>query len=114
MGHGHNGLIAGDALMMGMYIFAFIVVIAGIIWLIHRKSVASDGLTPIERKNMEYPECEILSMLRQHGGPMMQREIIDSLPGDPEDLAGVMKHMETSGWIQREWRSEQGTFMVSV
>lgn len=114
MGHGHNGLIAADAWMTGVFILAFIIVIVGVIWLIHRKRVASDGLTTIERKELEYPESEIFSMLRQHGGPMMQREIIDSLPGDLEDLASVMNAMESKGLIQREWRSNQGTYIVST
>lgn len=114
MGHGHNGLIAGNAWMMGVIILAFVIVIAGVIWLIHRKRVASDGLTPIERKELEYPESEILSMLRQHGGPMMQSEIIDTLPGDLDDLARVMNAMESKGLIQREWRSDQGTYSVTV
>jgi hypothetical protein len=52
MGHGHNGSIAGDAWMTGVIILAFVIVIPGVIWLIHRKRVASDGLTPIERKNI--------------------------------------------------------------
>jgi len=71
-------------------------------------------LTPIEKKELEYPESEILAMLRQHGGPMMQREIIDLLPGDLEDLASVMNAMESKGLIQRKWRSDQGTYIVTV
>ena len=113
MGHGHNGLIAGNAWMTGVIILAFIIVIVGVIWLIHRKRVASDGLTPIERKEMKYPESEILAMLRQHGGPMMQSEIIDTLPGDLEDFASGMNAMEAKKLIQREWRSDQGTYIVT-
>ncbi len=55
--------------------------------------VASDSLTPVERRKLPYQEQEILSMLRQHGGPMMQNEIIDTLPGDLEELSKVMKGM---------------------
>ena len=102
MGHGHNGLIAGDASVTGVFFLAFIIVIVGVVWLIHKKRVASDGLTTIERKELGYPESEILSMLRQHGGPIMQREIIDSLPGDLEDLASVMNAMESKRLIQHE------------
>jgi DNA-binding MarR family transcriptional regulator len=75
--------------------------------------VASDGLTPIERKELDYPKREILSMLHQHGGPMMQSEIIDTLPGDLDDLAEVMNAMESKGLIQREWQSDQGTYIVT-
>ena len=76
--------------------------------------MASDGLIPIERKELDYPEREILSMLRQHGGPMMQREIIDSLPGKLEDLASAMNAMEAKKLIQREWQSAQGAYIVSA
>lgn len=114
MGHAHNTMLMTDPWTMGVLFLAFITVIAGIIWLIHRKRVASDGLTPIERKDLDYPEREILSMLRQHGGPMMQSDIIGALPGDLEDLAVVMKGMETNGLIQREWRSDLGTYAITA
>jgi len=114
MGHAHNTISTFDPWGIGGLILAFIILIAGVVWLIHRKRMASDGLTPIERKELEYPESEIFSMPRQHGGPMMQREIIDSLPGDLEDLASVMNAMESKELIQREWRSDQGTYSVTV
>lgn len=114
MGHSHNTIFMSDPLLIGAIVLSFIIVIASVIWLIHRKRMASDGLTPIERKELDYPEREILSMVRQHGGPMMQKEIIDSLPGDLEDLASVMNAMEAKGWIQREWRSDEGTYVVTA
>lgn len=114
MGHAHNTISTFDPWGIGGLILAFIILIAGVVWLIHRKRVASDGLTPIERKELDYPEREILAMLRQHGGPMMQSEIIDALPGDLADLASVMKTMEAKGLIHREWRSEQGTYIVTA
>jgi hypothetical protein len=114
MGHSHNTVSTFDPWMVGGIILAFIFVIAGVIWLIHRKRVASDGLTPIERKELDYPEIEILAMLRQHGGPMMQSEIIDTLPGDHEDFARVMNAMEAKKLIQREWRSDQGTYIITA
>ena len=114
MGRGHNILLTTGPWLMGVIIPAFITVIAGIIWLVHRRTVASDGLTPMERKDLNYLEREILSMLRQYGGPIMQSEIVDALPGDLEDLAEVMKGMEAKGLIQREWRSNQGTYIVTA
>jgi hypothetical protein len=114
MGHGHNGLIAGDAWMTGVIILAFIIVIVGVVLLIHRKRVLSEGLTPIEREEPDYPEREILSMLRQHGGSMMKSEIIGTLPGELEDLVRVMNAMKSKGLIQPKWRSDQGTYSVTV
>jgi septation ring formation regulator EzrA len=111
MGHGYNGVMSHN-LGIGIIIFGFAIVIFGVIWLIHRKRVASDGLTPKERKELDYPEKDILSMLRQHGRPMMQSEIIDTLPGDLDDLAEVISAMEEKGYFHREWNIDQGTYII--
>lgn len=113
MRHGHTGFIGIDAWDMGLMVLVFILLLGGVFWLIHRKRVASDGLTPIERKELDFPERDILSMLRQHGGPMIQSEIIDTLPGDLDDFAGVMNAMESKGLIQREWRSDKRSYLVT-
>lgn len=113
MGHGYNGVMPHNV-GIGMIILAFVIVTFGVIWLIHRKRVSSDGLTPIERKELYYPEKDILSMLRQHGGPMMQSEIIDTLPGELDDLAEVINTMEEKGQIHREWNIDQGTYIIRV
>jgi hypothetical protein len=68
----------------------------------------------MERRELGYPENEILSMLRQHGGPMLQIEIIDLLPGELEDLAEVMNAMETKGLVCREWRPDHRTYIVTA
>jgi uncharacterized membrane protein len=102
MGHAHNIMSTSDSWVFGGIIFAFIIAIAGVVLLIHRKRVASEGLTPIEREELDYPEREILSMLRQHGGPMMQSEISGTLTGELEDLVRVMNAMESKKLIQRE------------
>ena len=68
MRHAHNTIVMTDPWMIGGIVLAAIVAFAVVIWLIHRKRVASDGLTPKERKALDYPEREILAMLRQHGG----------------------------------------------
>lgn len=59
--------------------------------------MGSDGLTAIERKELDELEREILPMLRQRGGLMPQSEIIDALPGDLADLASVMKGHGSKG-----------------
>lgn len=51
-------------------------------------------------------------MVRQHGGPLRQDWLIDELPGDREDLAGIMLEIENKGLIKREWKSDVGTYMV--
>jgi|GEM_PF-1538992 len=114
MGHGHHTSLTIHPCMIGVIVVALIGVVAVILWLIHRRTIASDGLTPVERRNLPYEQREILSMLRQHGGPMRQDEIVDMLSGDLDDLAEVMRGMETNGYIHREWSSDQGTYIVST
>lgn len=100
---------------MGIMIFlAFLLGFGGLIYLIHRKRLASDGLTPMERKHLDYPDREILSMLRQYGEPMRQSEMIDALPADFHELVQAIKRMETKGLIIREWLPDQGTFNITA
>jgi len=68
---------------------------------LHRRTVSSGGLTPMERKNLPYPYREILSMLRQYGDPMMQSEIAGMMPIDPAELAETLKCMEAEGLVHR-------------
>jgi len=55
-----------------------------------------------------------LSMLRQHGGPMMQSEIANKIPIDAEDLAEALKSMETEGLIHRQWEPKESTYLIST
>lgn len=111
---GHHTPLTADPRMIGVIVAALIALVAVILWLIHRGTIASDGLTPLERKALAYEEREILSMLRQNGGPMAQKDIVDGLPGDFQDLAMVMKGMEDKGLIHREWDAEKGTYVVTA
>ena len=97
-----------------LFIAGLIVAVILLIWFIHRRTVASDGLTGKERKELPPEQRELLSMLRQHGGPMLQSELTDIMPHDTEDLAGILKEMETNGLIQREWKSQQGTYEITA
>ena len=114
MGHSHHATLAIDPWMLGIAVIVLIALVAGIFWLLHRNRVASDGLSPVERKSLPYLEKEILSMLRQHGGSLMQDEIVDTLPGDFEELVEAIRAMEVKDLINREWRKDQGTYSVSV
>ena len=114
MGRGHHFSSVGDPWMIALIVASLIVLVAIILWLIHRRTMMSDGLTPLERKGLSYEEREILSMLRQNGGPMLQSKIIDMLPGDLQDLAEVMKGMEDKGLIDRKWTPEKSSYVVMV
>jgi len=99
MEHGHHTSLTAHQWIIGVGVVALIGVVAVILWLIYRRTVAPGGVTPVERKNRPYEQREIQSMLRQHGGPMIQDEILDALAGDLDDLAAVMRSMETKGLI---------------
>ncbi|MBN1957545.1 MAG: hypothetical protein JXQ81_00915 [Desulfuromonadales bacterium] len=114
MRHGLQNSLLLDPWKIALIIIGLVLLVAGLIWLIHRRTVASDGLTPSERKNLSFQEKEILSMVRQHGGPMRQDWLVDELPGDSEDLAEVILEIENKGLIKREWQSDVGTYMVST
>lgn len=114
MRHGLQNSLLLDPWKIALIIIGLVLLVAGLIWLIHRRTVASDGLTPSERKNLSFQEREILSMVRQHGGPMRQDWLVDELPGDSEDLAEIILEIENKGLIKREWKSDVGTYMVAT
>lgn len=92
----------------------FILLLAAFVWFSHRKTIASDGLTPEERRSLPLEEREIISMLRQNGGPMRQDKIADIFPGDLEYFAEIIKAMETKSLLHRKWDSGLGTFLIST
>ena len=56
--------------MIIIFIGALLALLVGIIWLIHRRTTASDYLTPVEGRKLPSLEREVLSKLRQNGGPV--------------------------------------------
>jgi uncharacterized membrane protein len=99
---------------IALFIVGIVIIIALLIWFIHRRTVASDGLTTKERKELPNEQKEILSMLRQHGGPMMQTGLVDIMPYDLDDAVEILKEMESRGLIHRQWKSEKGTYEIIV
>jgi len=114
MRHGHHILSGVEPWLAGVVFLAVVCLIGIVVWIVHRRTVASDGLTPLERKNLPYPQREILSMLRQYGAPMMQSEIADAMPIGPEELAETLKSMEAEGLVGRRWEAEASTYLVST
>lgn len=112
MKHGHLNPLLTDPWMTTFFGACLILLIACVAWLVHQKTIATDGLTPMERNHLSYQEREILSMLRQHGGPIRQDQLVEGLPGDFEDLAVVILGIENKGYIKREWKSELGTYLL--
>lgn len=114
MRHGHHALHAFEPWLIVIGALAFIGVVVIVVWFVQRRTVASDGLTPAERRGLPYPQREILSMLRQHGGPMTQSEVADVMPVDPEFLAESLKSMELQGTIHRRWEPRESAYIVST
>ena len=112
MEHGHHAIGGVEPWQIGAGIIALACVVAIILWIVHRRTVASDGLTPMERKSLPHPQREILSMLRQCGGSMMQPQIVEALPVRLEDVTDALKELESQTLIRRQWDSEKNTFTV--
>jgi len=100
--------------MIALFIAGAIVVVILLVWLILRRTMASDGLTGKERKELPSKQKEILSLLRQHGGPMLQTELVDTMSYDLEDAAEIIKEMESRGLIRRQWKQEQETYEITA
>ena len=113
MRHSHH-ILTYDPWMIAAFLAGLVVVIILLIWFIRRRTVASDGLTGRERIELPSEQREILSILRQNGGPMLQTELADVVPYDPEDIAGMLNDMESKGLVYREWKSEQGTYQITA
>ena len=114
MGHSHYWATATTPWFGLLLLLAAISAVAVLIGFVHRKTRSLDGLTVGERKNLEYPERDILSMLRQKGGPLEQDEIIDSIPGDFDDLVKALYRLEVQKLISRKWNVERGAYTVEA
>ncbi len=113
MRHPHYNHL-GEPWMIAVYVAAFIIVLILLIWLIHRTRLASDGLRSRERETLPPEERQLLSMLRQDGGPKLQTEIADLMPYELEDIASMLKNLESQGLIHREWKQDQGTYEITA
>lgn len=113
MRHSHHSF-PNQPWMIALFIAVVIAAVILLIWFIHRRIVASDGLTKKERQELPSEQREILSMVRQYGGPMPQSELVGMMPYDLDDITEILKEMEFKGSIRREWKSEQGTYEITA
>ena len=113
MRHSHHPFFY-EPWMIGLFIAGAIVVVILLVWLILRRTMASDGLTGKERNELPSEQKGILSLLRQHGGPMLQTELVDTMSYDLEDAAEIIKEMESRGLIRRQWKQEQETYEITA
>ena len=113
MRHSHH-IFNYEPWLVVVLLAALLVVVILLIWFFHRRMVASDGLNGRERKELPSEQREILSILRQNGGPMLQTELVELMPSDLQDVAEILKDLESKGLIRREWKSGQGTYEITV
>lgn len=103
MNHGPSafssfGWVEGTALIGGV-----LALILFIVWIYRRSELQGNGLTIQERRTLDRPECEILSMLRQFGTPIPQARIVEQMPGDFEHVLEVIHDLEAKGLVHRIW-----------
>lgn len=93
----------------GIFLISFLVIAA-----IRRHNIGSDGLTPAEKKSLPREQREVLTMLRQHGGTMVQTEVADNIAGDMSYVVAILSELEERGKITRQWNADSGAFLVSA
>ena len=93
----------------GILLFIFL-----IIMIIRRTNIGSNGLTPVEKKTFSREQGEVLAMLRQHGGTMIQTEVADYTAGDLSYIVEILLDLEKKGKINRYWDTDKGAFLVSA
>ncbi len=89
----------------------FLLIIASIM-IIRRNEIGSNGLTRLEKKSLPREQWEVLSMLRQHGGKMVQTEVADNIAGDVDYVVDILMELERKAKINRYWDAEKGAYLV--
>jgi DNA-binding MarR family transcriptional regulator len=109
----HHGHGIGSPFWIWLVIGGILLVVAIVALLSYFRGRQADGLSRAERRELGPVQAEILAMIRQNGGPMLQTELTDTLLYDTEDIAGMLKDLESKGLIRREWKSENETYEIT-
>lgn len=112
MSHGHHA--AFDPTTGMIVLVVVLLFLPVVLWFFFSKTVGVQGLTSWERKNLPFHERELVSMLRQHGGPMRQDLLVESLAGDSEYLFDFILELEKKGLIKRAWDAGTSTFLIQA
>ncbi len=106
----HHGRGFGPAEWFWLVVVGMVVLVIAVFvyWQVRQ----SDGLSRTERRELDSTEAEILAMLRQTGRPLSQAEIADILTLDADDIGEAAQHLEVRNLIQRQWSSEQQTYII--
>jgi hypothetical protein len=112
--HIQSGVTGTDLWMLAVILGGILLLIFLFVAVIRRHDTGSNGLTPVEKKTLSREQKEILMMLRQHGGTMIQTEVADNTAGDLPFVVDLLLELERKGKIQRFWNADKGAFLVSA
>jgi len=112
--HIQSGMAGTDLWILMAIVGGIILIVFTMIMIIRRHNIGSNGLTPVERKSLPGEQKEVLAMLRQHGGSMIQSEVADHTAGDLSFVVDILLDLERKGKIKRYWNADKGTFLVSA
>ncbi|MFP3904217.1 MAG: MarR family transcriptional regulator [Armatimonadota bacterium] len=115
MHHGQRALsifggIAFPWLILGIIVLA--VLVGVIIWLLLQRQSHSAPERSDKSEVEQNPEGQIMAMLHQAGGPLLQTEIAANLDIPVKRVAPILKALEEKGWIHRQWRAGEYTYRV--
>jgi hypothetical protein len=114
MGHGHATVSSFDWLEASILVGAIVAAVMLLVWFYRRTEHQGDGLTIGERRTLERPERELLSMLRQYGCSVPQSRIVEEVPGSFDQVVERLHDLEAAGLIARAWDTESNELMISA
>jgi len=93
-------------------VVALLTTLAGLIgYLIRNYRRGTNNLNRREEA-LPWEESAVLALGRQYGGTMLQTELSEMLPMDPDQVATALKSLETRKLVERHWNVERKTFEV--
>ena len=114
MGHGYAMESSFGWPEGAIFVGAIVAIIVLLVWSYRRTERHGDGLTAEERRSLERPERELLSMVRQYGGPVPQSLIVAEAPGDFDLIVERLHDLEAEGLIVRVWAPEANELMITA
>ena len=114
MGHGYAMGSSFNWLEGIVLVGVIAAVVLLLVWSYRRTERHGDGLTAVERRSLEGPQRELLSMVRQYGCPIPQSRIVADAPGDFDQIVESLHDLEAAGLIERVWAPETNELMISA
>ncbi len=113
MHHG-IGFHGGYALLIVLALAGAVALIAPAV-LLSRKDRSRETHAQTRETQGEPPALkqQLLTFLRQRGGPVFQGEIRRQLDADPHEIARLLQRLEEEQLIERYWQPEQSDYVVT-